>query len=222
MSRTEIDWSAFRSRQQKWLAKLGILERPWLILGAAPSPTIPNGILSTHARVDINNSGLTAASLGLGRADLTLRKKSKPWSEHPDLNTRGLLWYNTNPTWLLRLQLLTMPRVRVDSIMAVTRTERDGLVEFMTGESIRGTGDIGKASNGVAGLCYALFMGVPQVVLAGISLSKQGHFYNELARKRLQVSEDAFVLSRLKDRPELFTTEPDLSAEAGIKLWQPG
>jgi hypothetical protein len=215
-------WSEFRSRQRKWLSGLGIVDRPWLILGAAPSPTMPEGIFSTHARVDINNAGLTARSLGLGPADLTIRKKSKSWAEYPDLNTRGLLWYNTSPTWLLRLQLLTRPRVRVGSIMTFKRSDRDGIVEMLAGESLQGAGDIGKATNGVAGLCYALFVGVPQIVLCGISLSKQGHSYNELARKRLQVSEDAFVLSKLKDRPEVFTTEPGLAAEAGIKLWPSG
>lgn len=212
-------WSSFRERQRKWLSKLGLLDRPWLILGSAPSPNIPDGILSTHARVDINNAGLIAQALGLGRADLTIRKKSKSWAEHPTLNTRGLIWYNTNPTWILRMQLMTMPRVRVGSIMKVTRAERDALVDIVAGTTVRSAGDIGKASNGIAAICYALFVGVPEIVLSGISLSKQGHSYNDASKPRLQVTEDALVLSHLKSRPELSTTESGLSTEAGIKLW---
>lgn len=214
-------WSNFRERQRQWLSELGILDKPWLILGAAPSPTIPDGILSSHARVDINNAGLTAQSLGLGRADLTFRKKSKSWEEHPTLSSRGLLWYHRRPTWMLKAQLLMMPKVHVDSVMRVTRTERDAVVDIVAGKGVRSTGDIGKATNGIAAVCYALFMGVPEIVLCGISLSKQGHSYTDFVKKRLQVSEDALVLSRLKTRPELFTTEADLAAEAGIKLWRP-
>ncbi|WP_442582721.1 hypothetical protein ACSBOB_12555 [Mesorhizobium sp. ASY16-5R] len=213
-------WSNFRDRQRRWLSSLGIYDKPWLILGAAPSPTIPEGILSTHARVDINNAGLTAKSLGLGRADLTIRKKSKSWDEHPTLNTRGLLWYHTRPSWVLKINLMMMPQVQVDSVMKLTRSERDALVDIVAGEGVRGTGDIGKASNGIAAACYALFVGVPEIVLCGISLTKQGHSYTNLVKTRLQVEEDALVLSHLKTRPDVFTTEPDLAAEAGIKLWQ--
>jgi hypothetical protein len=214
-------WSKYRERQRQWLSELGILDKPWLIFGAAPSPTIPEGILASHARVDINNAGLKAQSLGLGRADLTIRKKSKSWKEHPTLSTRGLLWYHRRPTWMLKAQLLMMPKVHVDSVMKVTRTERDAVVDIVAGKDVRSTGDVGKASNGIGAVCYALFVGVPEIVLCGISLSKQGHSYNELAKARLHVSEDALVLSRLNTRPELFTTEADLATERGIKLWRP-
>lgn len=213
-------WVKFRNIQRQWLFDLGILDKPWLILGAAPTPTIPEQIFASHARVDINNAGLTARSLGLGRADLTIRKKSKSWDEHPTLNTRGLLWYHTSPIWMLKIQLMMMSRVQVDSIMKVTRSQRDSLVDIVAGETIRGTGDIGKASNGIAAVCYALFVGVPEILLSGVSLSKQGHSYTDLASTRLQVSEDALVLSRLKTRADVFTSEPDLAAEAGIKLWE--
>lgn len=212
--------AGFRDRQRKWLAELGILDRPWLIFGAAPSPTIPDGILNTHARIDINNSGLTAQALGLGPADLTIRKKSKSWSEHPTLNTRGLIWYRSAPLLLMRLQLLMMPRVRVGSLMRFGRVERDAIVDLISGLKMRDAGERGKATNGVAAACYAIFVGIPEIVLCGVSLSQNGHSYNEKGRTRIQLEEDSLVLSRIKDHPSLFTTESNLARDAGIRLWQ--
>jgi len=210
----------FRERHRKWLSKLGILDRPWLIFGSSPSPTLPPELLKTHARVDVNNSGRTAQMLGLGPADLTVRKKHKPWSEHPTMQTRGLLWYHTEPLFLMRLRLLMMPRVRVGRLMRASRMERDTIVELVAGASPRETGNTGKATNGVCALCYALYVGVPEVVLSGISVSKNGHSYNERNKARMQVSEDRFILGILKDRPNIFTTEDDLAEDVGIKLWK--
>jgi hypothetical protein len=211
----------FRERQRRWLSSLGLLEKPWFILGSAPLPTLPPELLKTHARVDINNAGRTADLLGLGPADLTFRKKSKPWSEHPALRTRGLIWYNTVPAVMLRLRLLTLPKARVGKIMKATRGERERIVENVANANPHEIGDRGKVTNGVAALCYALYVGVPQVVLTGMSLSKDGHSYNEVNRARRQVEEDAFILDKLKDRPEVLTTEPDLARDTGIRLWMP-
>ncbi|WP_394891358.1 hypothetical protein ACG873_08720 [Mesorhizobium sp. AaZ16] len=209
----------FRDRQREWLDGLGVLNRPWLILGSAPSPILPEALLRSHARVDINNAGRTAQQLGLGDADLTFRKKTKPWSEHPTLRTRGLIWYHTAPVMLLYLRLLLLPRVHVNTIMRIKRAERDTIVRAVAGISPRGVGDRGKVTNGVAALCYGLFVGVPEIVLAGFSLSKDGHSYNDVNRPRRQVEEDTLVLSQLRDRSEILTTEPSVAETIGIRLW---
>jgi hypothetical protein len=210
----------FRETQRTWLAMLGILDRPWLIFGAAPGPTLPGDIVRTHARIDINNSGRTAQELGLGPADLTFRKRSKPWAEHQDLHTRGLIWYRNAPLVFMKIELALKRRAKVDHLMRVTRGERDTIVDLMAGTNLRAVGSRGKATNGIAAACYGLYVGVPEVVLSGVSLSKDGHSYNEVGRKRRQTDEDRLVLSKIKDAPNLFTTEPDLAAEAGLKLWQ--
>jgi len=210
----------FREQQRAWLKSLGILDKPWLILGSAPSPTLPPDLLRSHARIDVNNAGRTAQMLGLGAADLTIRKKNKSWAEHPTLETRGMLWYHTAPLFIMHLQLLMHPRVRVKSLMRASKVERDAIVELISKVSPRGAGETGKATNGVAAICYAIFVGIPEIVLAGLSLSKDGHSYDGLKRTRRQVSEDRLVLTRLKDHPNLLTTEVDLARDVGIKLWE--
>ncbi|MDY8110698.1 hypothetical protein U0C82_16265 [Fulvimarina sp. 2208YS6-2-32] len=210
---------AFRQRHRAWLDKLDLIDRPWLILGSAPDPTVPDDLRSTFARIDINNAGRTAAELGLGRADLTLRAKKKSWQEHSHVDTRALLWIHTAPEIALRLLLLNKPYDHIGKVARLKRREREAIVTHVSEASVEAIGDLGKVTNGVAAICYGLFIGVPKIVVAGLSLSKTGHSYDDLGRTRRQIDEDRFILERLKDRPNLFTTEPDLAQEAEIKLW---
>lgn len=207
-----------RGRHRRWLSQLGMLDKPWLILGSAPCPTIPPDLIGHCARVDVNNSGKTASSLGLPPADLTFRKRKKSWDEHPHVRTRGLLWLHTKPLWVMYLKLLTMPQVRYGSLMRATKEEREAIIDVVSGGLPRDVGEVGKVTNGVAALCYALFMGAPSVTLAGFSLTRMGHSYDDKGRIRRQIAEDTFVLRRLRDRGNIFTTELELSEHVGLPL----
>ncbi|MFD1326807.1 hypothetical protein [Mycoplana ramosa] len=209
---------ALREKHRRWLARLGILDRPWLILGSAPSPTIPPDLIGHCARVDINNSGKTANALGLPPADLTFRKRRKSWEEHPHVRTRGLLWLHNKPLWWMRLELLAKPHVRYASLMRATKPEREAIVAAVSGGLPADIGEVGKVTNGVAALCYGLFVGAPSVTLAGFSITKMGHSYDDKGKVRRQIAEDTFVLVRLRDRENVFTTEPDLSECIGLPL----
>lgn len=214
----EATLETIKFEHQRWLTKLGILDRPWLILGSAPEPTLPSDILQNCARVDINNAGRTAEILSLGPADLTIRKRRKTWKEHPRLRTRGLLWFHTAPLFMMHLRLWMKPAVRVGSLKRATKDERDAIVRRIVGSIPEDIGRYGKATNGVASVCYALFLGVPTVVLSGISVVKMGHSYNEVGKLRKQIDEDRYVLQKLSSFPNVVTTEPELSRETGIRL----
>ncbi|MCA1440209.1 hypothetical protein I6F07_08270 [Ensifer sp. IC4062] len=205
-----------REKHRRWLSRLGILDRPWLILGSAPSPTIPPDLIGHCARVDINNSGKTANALGLPPADLTFRKRKKPWDEHPYVRTRGLLRLHTKPLWVMYLQLLAKPHVRYKSLVRATKVEREAIVDIVSGGVPSDIGEVGKVTNGVAALCYALFTGVPSATLAGFSVTKMGHSYDDKGKIRRQIAEDTFVLTRLRDRGNVFTTELELSEHIGL------
>lgn len=207
---------------RRWLRKLGLLGRPWMILGGAPNPAIPPELVTTHARIDINNSGLTALDLGLGPADLTLRRAKANWAAHPALHTRGLIWFTATPAPLLWARLLvTHRRARVGSLMRMAKSDRSAVVERFVGEEVRAVGDQGKPSNGIVAACYGLAFDIPEIVLVGVSLSKQGHSYDKLGRPRKQIEEDTFALHRLAGNGRIATTEPELSEAAGIRLWRP-
>ncbi|WP_027997459.1 hypothetical protein [Sinorhizobium arboris] len=205
-----------REKHRRWLSRLGILDKPWLILGSAPSPTIPPDLIGYCARVDVNNAGKTANALGLPPADLTFRKRKKSWEEHPHVRTRGLLWLHTKPIWVMYLKLLAMPHVRYKSLMRATKDEREAIVDIVSGGLPSDIGEVGKVTNGVAALCYALFMGVPSVTLAGFSVTKMGHSYDDKGKTRRQIAEDTYVLTQLRDRGNVFTTESELSEHIGL------
>lgn len=212
----------FAARHGKWLRSLGLIDRPWLILGAAPDPILPAALLRGHARVDINNAGKTAAMLGLDRADLTFRATKKSWTEHDKLDTRGLLWLRQDPSRFMRFHLWNRPHLHVGSIDVLTMRDRDEIVRRVSGVSPNEVGDLGKVTNGIAAACYGLFFGVPEIVLAGISLSRTGHSYDGLGRQRLQIAEDALVLEALGKDRRLATTEPELADATGIRSWPSG
>ncbi|WP_167591649.1 hypothetical protein [Jiella endophytica] len=211
--------SQFVATHRKWLKPLGILEKPWLILGSAPEPTVPGAIFDTHARIDINNAGRTAQAMGYGRADLTVRAKKKSWEEHRHTDTRLLLWIHTVPTLVLPLLLIGKPYDHIGKVKPLRRRDREQVVLEVSGVSLDAIGDLGKVTNGVAMACYGLLLGVPEIVLSGISLSKVGHSYDELGRRRRQVDEDRAVLTALASDRRLATSEADLAAESGIRLW---
>ncbi|MCQ0990152.1 hypothetical protein [Jiella marina] len=219
MSRTEWNRGSFVAQHRKWLKPLGILDKPWLILGSAPNPTVPGDIFATHARVDINNAGRTAQGMGFGRADLTVRAKKKSWEEHRHIDTRLLLWIHTVPGLALRFLLLGKPYDHIGRVRPLRRRDRERVVLEVSGIALDEIGDLGKVTNGVAMACYGLLLGVPEVVLSGISLSKTGHSYDQLDRKRRQVDEDRAVLTALASDARLATTEADLAADVGIRQW---
>ena len=195
------------------------MHKPWLIFGSAPNPTLPSGHLADWARIDINNAGRTAAALGLGRADLTIRTQRKSWAEWPDLDTRALLWTNRWPKLLMYMEMRRKSRAQVGVLKRWPRGERERIVEHVIGASLTGVGQWEKATTGIAAICFALFVGVPRIVVAGMSLDANGHSYDKLARERRQINEDAFALDRLHDRPELFTTENTLVESARLRRW---
>ena len=206
------------ARYRDWLARRGHLDRPWLVLGAAPFPTLPQAALERRARVDVNNAGRTARDLGLGRADLTFRSKKKSWAEHPHLDTDALVWVHTLPSWAARLDLLRRPTDHVGSVRTLTRRDREALVLEQSGTSVAEVGELGKVTNGVAALCFGLALGVERIALAGISLTAAGHSYDNRERVRRQVDEDTVVLRALARRAGVETTEPDLASLTGIAL----
>jgi hypothetical protein len=219
--RSPKQMEALRARHRAWLSTLGLLDKPWLIIGSAPDPTLPPGLVAQSARIDINNAGRTAAALGLGRADLTFRTQRKSWAEWPDLDTRAMIWTHRGPKLLMLWEMHRKSNAKVGVLKRWPRGEREEIVEFVTGASLAGTGQWEKATTGIAAACYGLFVGVPQIVLAGISLDAGGHSYDTLHRERRQVGEDAFVLEHIRDRPELLSTEPALIERAGLKPWPP-
>ncbi|HEX2021049.1 MAG TPA: hypothetical protein VGO17_19130 [Aurantimonas sp.] len=210
-----------RQAQREAIDRLGLLCRPWVILGGAPDPTMPAALLANHARVDINNAGLAARQRGWGPADLSVRRPVESWKVFPDIETRALLWYTARPRWRQRWKLMRQRRAKIGALVSLDPDDREAINQTMIGPEILAVGELGKPSTGVAALCYGLFLGVPEIVLAGFSFSRAGHSYDTLARPRLQIAEDRFALERLRQDSRVATSEPELAEDLGLRLWKP-
>ncbi|MBB4001382.1 hypothetical protein [Aurantimonas endophytica] len=210
-----------REAQREAMGRLGLLHRPWVLLGGAPEPTMPADLLASHARIDINNSGLAAKQRGWDPADLTVRRPVESWKVFPDLETKALLWYNARPRWRQRWKLIRQRRAKIGALVSLDPDDREAINQALLGPEILTVGELGKPSTGIAALCYGLFLGVPEIVLSGFSFSRAGHSYDTLARPRLQIAEDRYALTRLREDKRVATSEPELAEDLGLRLWKP-
>jgi hypothetical protein len=210
-----------REAHREAMGRLGLLHRPWVLLGGAPEPTMPTDLLASHARIDINNSGLAAKQRGWDPADLTVRRPVESWKVFPDLETKALLWYNARPRWRQRWKLMRQRRAKIGALVSLDPDDREAINQALLGPEILTVGELGKPSTGIAALCYGLFLGVPEIVLSGFSFSRAGHSYDTLARPRLQIAEDRYALTRLREDKRVATSEPELAEDLGLRLWKP-
>ncbi|MEF2553827.1 hypothetical protein VQ042_21190 [Aurantimonas sp. A2-1-M11] len=213
--------SQLRETHRAAMDRLGLLQRPWVVLGGAPDPTMPAALLASHARVDVNNAGLAAKQRGWGPADLTVRRPVESWTVFPDLETKALLWYNARPRWRQRWKLVRQRQAKIGALVSLDPDDREAINQALIGPEILATGELGKPSTGIAALCYGLFLDVPEIVLSGFSFSRAGHSYDTLARPRLQVAEDRHALERLRSDRRVATSEPELADDLGLRLWRP-
>lgn len=117
--------------------------------------------------------------------------------------------------------LLQYRAARIGRLLRIAKRDRNAMVEELLQATVKGVGADGKPSNGIIAACFGLYHGVPEVVLAGVSLTTHGHAYNKAGSKRQHIAEDAFVLRKFAENPRIATIEPDLAEATGIRLWTP-
>ncbi|MBO0904150.1 hypothetical protein [Jiella sonneratiae] len=206
--------------QRRWLARRGLSGRPWLILGAAPGPTIPSPLPAGIAHVHVKYSGHSARRNGLPPADLTLLLHKTTARDVAGLTIRNVLRMRRRPSRLARLGR----RVGIAGFReaVITHAERDLLIERTLGSLFASGGRDVRPSNGVAMICYAIAMGIPTIVVAGISLEADGYDYDPTIRNRRHQAEDRAALRRIAAvAPQVVTSEPALAEMTGIPLWKP-
>jgi hypothetical protein len=197
----------------------GPLNRDWLVFGSAPNATIPARGTEGCLLVCVNNSGLTASRLGLKAPDLAIRAEHKSWAEVAGLSSRAVLWISERSVLRLRFKYPGSLRHRVGSLRRLPTTLRDEIMAGALGITI-GPGERDqRPSNGIFAITLALSMGAPRVIVSGLSLSEQGHSYNDLGETRKQIDPDQRALARIAARyPHVVTTEADLSEATGLPL----
>lgn len=213
-----MDIASLRKKHRAMLAKQGVLDRPWLIFGAAPDPTLPANIDPGTVLLCLNNAGATAAKLGLPPADITMRAWKKEWESVRGIKMPLMLWL-TDKSWRrVTYERLWLPR-QVKKVRPLMRSERAAINDHVLGTEIAEVGIERKPSNGIFAIAYAIFLDVPKITFCGISTQKTGHSYNAADAPRRHIDEDLYALQHIaRAYPHVYTSEPDMSEAAGLPL----
>lgn len=212
----------FKRRHRNWLAGGGLLDRPWLFLASAPNPTLPVALPPRTAHVYIKFAAAAARARGMPDPDLAFV------NDHAvDRQTGGAPCH--------RILALTSKRRKVvaDRIvhalpftgsrpMRITDDERDRLLDAVLGNAFKGVGAMPRPSNGIALICYAILFDIPRLIVAGMSLTDDGH--NNPNRKkfqRLHKEEDRASFEFFaRHHPSIVTSEPELAELTGLPLFR--
>ncbi len=214
------DFDAAIALQRDWLKRRGLVNRPWLILGAAPKPTIPEPLPTNVAHVHVKYSGHSAVKNGMPPADLTLLLHKTTAKDVAGLEIRDVLRMRRRLSRLTRLYRRFGWAGFQESV--ITHDERDQFILRVAGSLFASGGRDERPSNGVAMICYALAMGVPQIVVAGVSLEADGYDYDPTIRNRRHQAEDRAALREIARRGlPVETTEAGLAEITGLPLYRP-
>ncbi len=202
---------------QRWLERQALLGRPWFILGSAPNPTLPKRLPDNVVYAYVKFAGRSAEKHGLPPADITLLNWWRASEREAGIQSASILRIRgkLKTTGIINRLLGRTNIVEAD----ILREERDGYIIKAFGTLFSDVGDHTRPSNGVAMLAFALSFNIPEIVIAGLSLSSDGYEYDSSNTLREHVTEDTAALKMAALRyPRLTTTEYGLHQAVQIPL----
>ena len=212
--------------------KLGSQEskKTWVILGSAPTPTIPHSKIADSTLVCVNASGLVASKSRLPVPDLTImsgymavppRNEIEKTTRNAisGLNTKGLVWIDRGCTFADAKARLENLDYGYETATVFTHEQRSQIVKQITGADLANQSGDRKISTGLFAVCFALYRGASEVILSGISLSTGGYDYCQLPKERKHSLPDQTAISKLLEANlPVKTSEKALSDQTGLPL----
>ena len=165
-------------KHRKWLERCGLLGRTWFVLGSAPNPTRPSKLPSDVVHVHIKYAGRSAKMLGMPNADLTFLMDVPTPQQVDGLVFHRILRVTSRRGQLRRNRWRRLLPIPASKEMHFNKAERDAICDDILDGVYSNTGVEARPSNGIVLIRYALAMGVPEIVVAGILI--------ELRRSLLQ------------------------------------
>ena len=200
------------------------VHRPTIILGSGPSarpPSNPQG----WALFTVNGSQALATGWGLGDPDVTLfgttvlgMRASNREAQRVlrGRRTRLLVMVSDGSNPLVHRFNLWRTGYHCDRSLMLTTRQRAEIFGAVLGKTLD---PALKPSNGVFLALIALYLGAPEIMMTGFSLSSAGHGYNTANHTRHHKEADAAVLGEMA-RLALPVSTNDLrfSHESGLAL----
>jgi hypothetical protein len=198
------------------------------VLGSAPSAVWPDPRFADWVLLTVNAA--QAAEPPTPRIpDITLMSGQMlgddPVNREAKRVLRGL---STSELWLIErgitkdaaIEVLRSLSYKYGSLGVISRRQRSRITYRQLGvDAASGVGEE-KISTGVFAALLALEQGASKVILSGISLTADGHAYNDLGHVRHHVNSDQRALAVAIGRGlPLFTLCPVFSKASGVPLW---
>lgn len=206
---------------------------PCVVLGSAPNPHPPRTLKGKYNLVCVNCSGHIAKEYNLGDPVLTISwvglllfEKNKIHRVLlKDLITDKLIILVNHKKFKISKkevkERLSSVGYQYNHIKIIDIEQREDIVASIIGKENEASKEACKVSTGLFAVCYALYHGISDVIISGISISKPGHAYsNENYPKwvgHIFADREALVKMRKKRLP-VKTTESELAEETGLEL----
>jgi len=223
-----MGWISPRGLVLGWLAPrpgaLPQIDGPAFVLGSAPGPAPPRDPSRSWTLATVNGSQVVAARWGL-KPTITLFGFSFVQTTPANAETRKVLSGQCTSQLLCigaRKHYFHYRRVArqlgysYDRLTTITPKDRADITRRVIGVS---DDETGRASNGIFLALLCLHLGASEVVMAGFSLTRHGHAYNDKGHFREHIDADRAVLARaLQAGLRIATNDPRFSAESGLPL----
>lgn len=199
-----------------------------VILASAPGAVLPAAAGEPASLFCVNASGRSAHELGLSRPSVTVisgrmlgdREANREGQEAiAGLETETCIVIERGIEFGAALDRLDELGYRFGDAVRMTHRERRRIVRAVFGEDLAAGGGEGKISTGLFTVALALFLGARPAVLAGFSLSRDGHAYSASNLVRQHKAIDAAAIDMLlANGSRVATADPALHEETGMPL----
>jgi hypothetical protein len=204
------------------------LSGPVLVLGSAPQAVIPKSFSNDWSLITVNASQAVAERFGIVVPDVTFIQpfviagtSSANISARAQLRGRhthhlvGIDWGWYKGNWAEDLCKLNYT---YDKLTIIDSIEQARAVYEATGLYSGIRSSEGRMSTGLAAAIFALRSGADPIVLAGFSLSRNGHAYDNGSSRREHVQGDRAVLAELIRRGcGVFAADPAFAKETRLE-----
>jgi len=205
------------------------IDGPCFVLGSAASAVWPGPALADWALLTVN-AAQAAAPATARVPDITLMSGQMLGDDPVNQEAKRVLHgLSTGELWLIErgitkdaaIEVLRSMNYGYRALHVMTRRQRSRITYRQLGvDAASGTGEE-KISTGVFAALLALEQGASLVVLSGISLSADGHAYNDLGHLRHHVTSDRRALALAIERGlPIFTVCPAFSEASGVPMWE--